>query len=433
MYLKTPKRYTRKGSKRRLINLRWLWLYLLTPVVVLIGAGVWQNRDTIRQPIEAWMATQAQGFANQAETAQAPTPTATDSPLNYLTVANAAYQRGAMDTAIANYSLAADGLPNDVALYYRLAHLLITNNQPQAGLDMAERAINADPFDPRGWAIKGMAQDWLGDSELAIANILQAIKLDPNYAAGYAFLAEAYMDNGNGEASLEAIQRALELDPTDFNVQRNNGYVLTYSGDREGAIAAYQRALQLEPSQAYIAFDLASLYLSEGSTETGLDLLRQVIDRNPESAAAYDQLAEALLIYAGEVDQARDAVERCTAIAPENISCLSKLGALQRAAGEFNLCARTLDRAIAAGSENALDYLYGGTCYIVTGDCSRARDILLNGMPLASTFETQADIRDALAQCQVIITLEPSPTPQGLADELFTPTPEAGADETTGQ
>ncbi len=436
MYLKTPKRYTTRGSRRRLINLRWLWLYLLTPIVVVIGAGVWQNQAMLRKPIEDWLSAQAQAAADRVATMQAPTPTPTDSPANYLVVANAAYQRGAVDTAIANYSLAADGLPNDVALYYRLAHLMITNGQAQRGLEIAERAINADPYDPRGWAIKGMALDWLGESELAIAFIIEAIKLDPENAEAYSFLAEAYADNGNGEAAVEAAERALSIDPANFNVQRNYAYVLALRGDRDGAIQAYERALELEPSQAYIAFNLANLYFAEGDVDTGLALLRGVIDRNPENASAYALLSDALLIHAGEVGQAREAVERCTAIAPDNVSCLSTLGALQRAAGEFNLCARTLDRAIENGSTSALDYFYGGSCYIVIGDCNKAREILLAGMGLASTLETQTDIRDALAQCQIIVTLVPSPTPLSYAtgnDSLFTPTPEADAAVTGGE
>src|SRR5579859_4720897 len=51
MYLHTPKRYTRKGSKPRLISLRWLWLYLLAPVVIIGGALAWDFRDSLSQQV----------------------------------------------------------------------------------------------------------------------------------------------------------------------------------------------------------------------------------------------------------------------------------------------------------------------------------------------------------------------------------------------
>ena len=51
MYLRTPKRYTAKGSKKPLISLRWLWLYLLAPVVIIGAALVWDNRSDWSQAI----------------------------------------------------------------------------------------------------------------------------------------------------------------------------------------------------------------------------------------------------------------------------------------------------------------------------------------------------------------------------------------------
>ena len=50
MYLKTPKRYLR-GQKRSPISLRWLWLWLLTPVVVYVGLQIYERRDEVRPPI----------------------------------------------------------------------------------------------------------------------------------------------------------------------------------------------------------------------------------------------------------------------------------------------------------------------------------------------------------------------------------------------
>lgn len=423
MYLRTPKRYTPKGKRRRLINLRWWWLYVLTAVVVVVGAGIWQIRDMLREPIEAAIATQMQAAADQVATMQAPTPTPTDSPINYLVVANAAYERGAVEEAIANYALAAEGMPNDVEVYFRLAHLLITNGKLDEALDAAERAINADPYDPRGWAIRGMAYDWLGEYEEAVASLLHALELDPDSAVAHAFLAEAYLDMRSPDRALEQAEIALSLDPTDFNVQRNYGYVLEWTGDYDSAVEAYRRALQLAPSRTYIAFNLADLYFRQGDYQDGIDLLRAIIDRNPESATAHFKLGVALYQYFGEWEQARGEFERCVSISPDNVSCLSLLGALQRRDGEYNLCARTLDHAIQAGSQNPEDYYLGGTCYLVINDCQRATEILFDGLALTDDPETQADFRDALAQCQVVITLAPTPT------SLFeqTATPEAPA------
>ncbi len=430
MNLRTPKRYSAKGRKRRLISLRWWWLYLLTAVVAFVGAGIWQNREMLREPVIQGIEAQIQAAQDRIATAQAPSPTPTDSPFNYLNVGVAAYQRGALAEAIDNYTLAIGGLPNDAALHVQLAHLLITSGELERGLAVAEQAINADPYSADAWAIYGMAHEWLGNYEEALPSLFRAVELDPNNAVAYSYLAETYIDSGEYEAAWEAAEKALALDPANFNVQRNYGYVAQYSGEYDLAMESYERALQLEPTRAYIAFNLVDLYRREEQYDRAVNLLRSVIDRNPESAQAYARLANVLLSDLGERDQARDAAERCTAIDPDNVTCLAFLGTLQLTDGEYNLCARSLDRAIEAGSTNALHYYYAGQCHIVIDDCARAREILLAGLELAQTLETQMDIRDALAQCQVIITLVPTPTPEGFGggESLFTPTPEPGAE-----
>ena len=221
-------------------------------------------------------------------------------------------------------------------------------------------------------------------TEAAIAALYQAIALDPENATAYAFLAEAYVDYGALERAIDAAETAITLDETDYNVQRNYGYVAQYAlGDFDTAIQSYERAQQLAPTRGYIALDLVAMYRRDGRSDQAVTMLESIIERNPENGTAYAELARVLLADLGEREKARDAAERCIAVAPNNISCLSFLGSLQLVAGEYNLCARTLDRAIQAVSSNALDYQYAGTCYIVIDDCVRAREILLEGMDLA--------------------------------------------------
>ena len=50
MYLRTPKRY-RSGNRRSIISLRWMWLWLLTPIVVFIGIQIYNNRDVLGPPV----------------------------------------------------------------------------------------------------------------------------------------------------------------------------------------------------------------------------------------------------------------------------------------------------------------------------------------------------------------------------------------------
>src|SRR5512142_1227666 len=117
MYLRTPKRYTTKGRRRRLINLRWLWLYLLAPVIIIPATLAWQNRETLSRNISNLFETYVPSNFNP------PTPTATV-PAADLRVHFANYvQAGDMKNAVAALSSLADSAPNDVSLHAMLARM----------------------------------------------------------------------------------------------------------------------------------------------------------------------------------------------------------------------------------------------------------------------------------------------------------------------
>src|SRR6184192_861802 len=92
MYLRTPKRYTKKGMRRSLINLRWLWLYLIAPVILIPTVLVWQMRDSIGPQIGDWVSQHVK--INQ------PTPTPTIPPQNYQQLLRDAFTSARLNRAV---------------------------------------------------------------------------------------------------------------------------------------------------------------------------------------------------------------------------------------------------------------------------------------------------------------------------------------------
>src|SRR4051812_9794592 len=92
MYLRTPKRYTKKGMKRSLINLRWLWLYLIAPVILIPTVLAWQMRDSIGGQIGDWVSQHVR--INQ------PTPTATIPAQDYQRLLTEAFKTARLNKAI---------------------------------------------------------------------------------------------------------------------------------------------------------------------------------------------------------------------------------------------------------------------------------------------------------------------------------------------
>ncbi len=119
MYLRTPKRYTAKGSKKPLISLRWLWLYLLAPIVVVISALAWDNRGDLSQAISV--------SAGRIKLPQinAPTPTPTLPATDLKASFTAALKSGNLSSALDAMQSYTDALPNETQWHAVLAQTLI--------------------------------------------------------------------------------------------------------------------------------------------------------------------------------------------------------------------------------------------------------------------------------------------------------------------
>jgi hypothetical protein len=99
MYLRTPKRYT-QGQRRSIISLRWLWLWLLTPVVLFFGLRIYNDRAAYIPQVEAIMGDALNSAQTTLSTVIAPTPLPTENPAIQITAAESSWSRGAIGEAV---------------------------------------------------------------------------------------------------------------------------------------------------------------------------------------------------------------------------------------------------------------------------------------------------------------------------------------------
>src|SRR5258708_26227265 len=119
MYLKTPKRYTAKGSRRPLVNLRWLWLYLLFPVILIPLILAWDYRDQLAP----WIGEKVKQV--NLSLPQAATPTATALPSNIGEQLGTDFSTGKINLALDLLQSVAQVSPNDPTVYNLIAQHLI--------------------------------------------------------------------------------------------------------------------------------------------------------------------------------------------------------------------------------------------------------------------------------------------------------------------
>lgn len=413
MYLRTPKRY-RQGQRRSIISLRWLWLWLLTPVIVLAGMYIYNNRAGITPQIEQVITGLVDTAQDAMATVTAPTPLPTADPGQRLTQADSAWVRGNIEEAISLYQEISPALPNDVTLHYRIALGLIMDARVREALPAAERAITADPYSPDAWAIRAMALNWNRRNGEAIASAQQAISLagqdNPRARArAEAFLAEAYLDSGQYDRALTTVERALETDPNSFEAYRVRArHKQEVQFQFQDALADYQAAYDLAPNLTYLAIDLGLIYINIGDSDTGMGILRDVIDLNPRNTRALFWLGALYLNTVGSPEQASDYLSRCVELDPESINCHYTLGRAQHRLQNYASAYESFRAAVDLGTTNARHYWWAGRAQVLLGNCPAAVPYFRTGYAMARESGDEAliaDYEDQMRSCQMFADL----------------------------
>ena len=167
MQIRTPKRY--RGTQRRsVMSCRRILFYISAVVVIILGIGVYQNRALFAPTVQTIVDSLVEEMEVNAATLTAPEPEPTADPSNKLIEGNNYWEQGAVNESLEVYMQVLDGVPNEVAIFDRVAISLITLGRAEEALTYAEKAINANPYSADAWAIRAWALDWSGSSGRSI-------------------------------------------------------------------------------------------------------------------------------------------------------------------------------------------------------------------------------------------------------------------------
>jgi tetratricopeptide (TPR) repeat protein len=412
MYLKTPKRYSKGRQQRRSpISLRWLWLWVLTPIVVVVGIQLYRRRDEFAPPVQQAINSVVESVQSGVSTVIAPTATPTENPSAKLNSAENDWSEGRFEAAVNSYAAIVSALPNDVLVHNRLAFGLMMQGRDQEALTAAESAVTANPFSSDAWAYRALALDRNNKAGEAIASSLRALELDANNARAMAFLALAYYNDGEFELAKSTSDRALEIDSGSYEALNVRGVIAqSIDFDREAAKKYYQQAYDIAPRIPYLAVDLANILytlgVSSGDTATinknmddAISILSDVIEVNPKNGLALFALGTLYFRGQGNFSQAAEMLNRCVDANPDSIDCNAYLGRVQSSLDDNESAIQHLQKAIDLGSQFPYYFFWLGRSQKALGLCTQALPNLHQGRELA----VKADISDVVSAADDLI------------------------------
>ena len=404
MYLRTPKRYQVGHKRRHMFSLKWLWLWILTPIIVIAGWYIYEQQDEFGPPVRSFINEAINSAGGGLATMVAPTALPTSDPAERIVRGDNAWAQGAIEQAITEYRVAASGAPNEVRVHYRLAYGLLINGNLADALTAAENAVTANPFSSDAWAIRALA---LGRNERypeAIASGLQALSLDAQNATALAFLSDIYLDANLPALAEERANQAVTANPDSAEAHFVRGvWYAESSFDRPAALEDFQIAHDLAPNLPQVLIEMAWANWAQGSYELSIDQLEQVIETNPNNLDGLYALAFVQNQVNGDATKAEDYLNRCLQISPQNISCLNYLAGI-KSFTDATAAAALYQRIIDAGTTDPLYYLRAGRTYANLNDCRSAVPILRTGYTMEQEqsvpdVDRMAAFQEFLSQC----------------------------------
>lgn len=322
----------------------------------------------------------------------------------------AAFLAGRVTDAADLFGRAVAQQPTNVDYLYEYARMLIESERYPEAIEIGERAIQAAPRDPRGYAVKARALDLNNESEAAIPVGQQGLQVDSNFAPLYYALASAYRNIDRYDVALDFAEKAVELDPMDATARRVYAFSLIWVGRRDEAIAQLEEAIALNPNLIAPYFELAGQYRGANDFEMVVATYETILTINPGDPKANLRLCQ-VYIQVGQDNRAQGYCEDALAAQPDYAEAQATLGWVmyrrrnyEGAIEMFEQCTSNLEmRGEEINEDTIRCYYMRGLAHYYLGQCDQAWNLLQESLPLAQTLPEYAantiggQIRDGLS------------------------------------
>ena len=175
--------------------------------------------------------------------------------------------------------------------------------KPEEAIAFYDKELQLSPSHAQTYHYKGTAYYKLSEkpenqamaaqyADLSIQNLTRAIQLDPKNAESYFQLGFAYGKKGNFAAAVQSLEQGIALQP-------NNAQALLYLGIGNGilgnpdkAIDYLKKCIEIEPKLAEAYKNLAYALREKGRYQEAVQYLQQGLQHNPEDEALKQLLAQ---------------------------------------------------------------------------------------------------------------------------------------------
>lgn len=297
--------------------------------------------------------------------------------------------QGEWAKAAAGWSALLEEQPAQVAYRLRYATALVNSGETDSGRSELEAITRAEPADVRAWYLLAQVEGRAGRSEAAESAARRIVEIDPADARGPIALAMVFAQRNDYRNVIAALQPRVDS-PTESDLATGMfsqmATLLSEAwvdlGQPRQGIRTLESARKRAPADQQLLFTLAATYERDDQADRAEQAFREIIQADPEHAAALNYLGYMLADRGRKLPEALTLIERAIAVAGENPAYLDSLGWAYYRLARFYEAVGPLERAAKGAPEASVIHDHLGDAYVKVGrhaEAAEAFDRALSG------------------------------------------------------
>lgn len=169
----------------------------------------------------------------------------------------------------------------------------LVRNEKTMAMDLARKAVAADPQSPSSWMALSYAQQGSHDLEGALKSAEHAVRTDPEDALARARLSDLWLSSGYRDKALTAAQHAEKINPRVSRIQTVLGFAYLTHIKIDLAKASFQKAIVLDQADPLPRLGLGLAMIREGNLEKGRREIEIAASLDPQNSIIRSYLGKA--------------------------------------------------------------------------------------------------------------------------------------------
>ncbi len=200
---------------------------------------------------------------------------------------------GRVDEASKDIERALSLSPNYSDAFALQSVIAVVQNEREKALDIARKAVEADPKSAAALIALSYAQQANFDLEGALESLKQAVQVNPNNALAWARLSELHLSFARLDEALEAAQRAVALDPNLARTQTVLGFAYLTQVNITESKRAFERSIELDQAYYLARLGLGLAKIREGDLPEGRREIEIAASLDPNNSLVRSYLGKA--------------------------------------------------------------------------------------------------------------------------------------------